>query len=297
MGHDSSIELPNRNRRRWLIDSGTLVAAGLIGLTRKSMAAGNKIRVGMTPAFLHDQHGLLAEWRDFMTASLQRPVEFVQRDSYRETMDLLRLEKLEFAWICDYPYLHLKQEVRLLAVPLYQGRPHYRSYLIVRKDDAAVRSMADLGGSVFAYADPYSNTGYLAPRYEIRQLGRDPGSFFRKTFFTWSHRKVVEAVASGLARGGAVDSYIWDTLAHVEPTLAARTRVVSRSPEYGFPPFVSHRSVSTGDFQQMQRHLLNMTASGAGRRLLEHLYLDGFTVGSPALYEGVARMMRAFGEA
>jgi phosphonate transport system substrate-binding protein len=251
----------------------------------------------MTPAFLHDQHSLLAEWRDFMAASLQRPVEFVQRDSYRETMDLLRLEKLDFAWICDYPYLHLKQEVRLLAVPLYQGQPHYRSYLIVRKSDTQVGSMADLAGSVFAYADPYSNTGYLAPRYEIRQLGRDPATFFRKTFFTLSHRKVVEAVASGLARGGAVDSYIWDTLAYVEPTLAARTRVVWRSPEYGFPPFVSHRSVSAGDFQLMQQHLLGMAKTGAGRRLLEQLHLDGFTTGSPALYDGVARMMRAFGEA
>lgn len=297
MTPSTSVPLPNRNRRRWMINSGCIVAAGLIGLSRKSRAAGNKVRVGMTPAFLHDQHGLLADWRDFMAASLQRPVEFVQRDSYRETMDLLRLEKLEFAWICDYPFLHLKQEVRLLAVPLYQGHPHYRSYLIVRKDNTRVRSMADLSGNVFAYADPYSNTGYLAPRYEIRQLGRDPTTFFRKTFFTWSHRKVVEAVASGLAQGGAVDSYIWDTLAHVEPALAARTRVVWRSPEYGFPPFVSHRSVSAADFQLMQRHLLDMSKTDAGRRLLEHLYLDGFTIGSPALYEGVAKMMRAFGEA
>ena len=295
MVHRTPSQLPNRNRRHWLINSGALAVAGLIGLTRKSQAAG-RIRVGMTPAFLHDQHSLLAEWRDFMAASLQRPVEFVQRDSYRETMDLLRLEKLEFAWICDYPFLHLKQEVRLMAIPLYKGQPLYRSYLIVRKDNTQVSSMADLAGSVFAYADPYSNTGYLAPRYEIRQLGHDPGSFFRKTFFTWSHRKVVEAVAGGLARGGAVDSYIWETLAHVEPALAARTRVVSRSPEYGFPPFVSHRSVSAADFQQMQGHLLDMAKGDAGRRLLGRLYLDGFTTGSPALYDGVAQMMRAFGE-
>jgi phosphonate transport system substrate-binding protein len=301
MNQDARISLPDsnqrRSRRRWLIDSGCLAAAGLIGLTRKSQAAGNKIRVGMTPAFLHDQHNLLDEWREFMSTSLQRPVEFVQRDSYRETMDLLRLEKLEFAWICDYPYLHLKDTVRLLAVPLYQGRPHYRSYLIVRKENTQAHSMTDLAGAIFAYADPYSNTGYLAPRYEIRQLGRDPTSYFRKTFFTWSHRKVVEAVASGLAQGGAVDSYIWDTLAIVEPAVTARTRIVWRSPEYGFPPFVSHRSVAAADVQMMQRHLLDTAASAKGRSLLARLHLDGFTAGSPALYEGVARMMRAFGEA
>jgi len=289
--------LPNRNRRKWLINSACLATTGLIGLTRKASATGGKLRVGMTPAFLHDQHRLLDEWREFMAASLQRPIEFVFRDSYRETMDLLRLEKLDFAWICDYPYLHLKQEVRLLAVPLYQERPYYRSYLIVRKDNTQFKSMADLSGSVFAYADPYSNTGYLAPRYHIRNLGHDPASFFRKTFFTWSHRKVVEAVASGLAQGGAVDSYIRDTLVHVEPELALRTRVIWRSPEYGFPPFVSHRSVAASDFQLMQKHLLEMSATEKGRSLLTRLNLDGFTIGNQSLYEGVARMMRAFGEA
>lgn len=297
MSQSIPISLPNRNRRKWLISNACLAATGLIGLTRKATATGSKLRVGMTPAFLHDQHSLLDEWREFMAASLQRPIEFVQRDSYRETMDLLRLEKLEFAWICDYPYLHLKQEVRLLAVPLYQERPYYRSYLIVRKDNAQFKSMADLAGSVFAYADPYSNTGYLAPRYHIRNLGHDPATFFRKTFFTWSHRKVVEAVASGLAQGGAVDSYIRDTLVHVEPELALRTRVIWRSPEYGFPPFVSHRSVAAADFLLMQRHLLDMSATERGRSLLARLNLDGFTVGNPSLYEGVARMMRAFGEA
>lgn len=290
------ITLPNRNRRHLLAAGLYLAAAGLSGAPRRVLASERRIRVGMTPAFLHDQHSLLAEWRDFMADSLRRPVEFVQRDSYRETMDLLRLEKLEFAWVCDYPYLHLKNTVRLLAVPLYQGKPLYRSYLITRRDTANVNSMADLEGSVFAYADPYSNTGYLAPRYEIRQIGKDPATFFRKTFFTWSHRKVVEAVASGLARGGAVDSYIWETLAHVEPGLAERTRVVSRSPDYGFPPFVAHRSVPRVDFQQMQDHLLGTAGTERGRRLLGQLYLDGFTTGSPRLYDGVAQMMHAFGE-
>lgn len=294
--HDCN-PLPNRNRRRWLLGAAALAAGVAAGPRRALAGAGRPLRVGMTPAFLHDQHGLLAHWREYMAARLRRPVEFVQRDSYRETMDLLRLEKLEFAWICDYPYLHLKQEVRLLAVPLYQGRPYYRSYLIVRSDNASARSLAELEGSVFAYADPYSNTGYLSPRYAVRQLGKDPNTFFRKTFFTWSHRKVVEAVASRLAQGGAVDSFVWDSLAHVVPALTARTRIVARSPEYGFPPFVAHRSVGEEDFQAMQRHLVDMSASAAGRELLADLRLDGFSVGSPALYDSVAEMMRAFGEA
>lgn len=253
-------------------------------------------RVGMTPALLHDQHRLLADWRDYMEHALGRKVEFVVRDSYSETMDLLRLRKLDFAWICDYPYLRLKREVRLMAVPVYRGKPLYRSYIIVPATDTYSRSLGDLRGTVFAYADPYSNSGYLYPRYAAKQLGEDPNRFFWRTFFTWSHRGVVEAVAAGLVHGGAVDSYVWDLLAEVNPKLASRTRIVARSPEYGFPPFVARRSTSDADFRAMQRMLFDMPANPRGADILRRFRLDGFVEGSPILYESVAEMMRAFGE-
>lgn len=292
----SATALLNRNRR----DGMKTVLAGLAFLLTGSCAAAlpsyRRLRIGLTPAFLHDQHVLLADWRAYMERRLGRRVDFIQRDSYRETMDLIRLDKLDFAWICDYPFIHLRDQVRLLAVPLYQGRPYYRSYLVVRAGNAQVKSMADLKNAVFAYADPYSNTGYLAPRYAVRQLGEDPNGFFRKTFFTYSHRKVVEAVAKGVAQAGAVDSFVWDTLAKQEPELASRTRVVWRSPEFGFPPFVAQRSGSETDFRAMRDMLLAMPDDAEGRKLLDRLNLDGFIKGRPGLYDSVADMMKAFGE-
>lgn len=254
------------------------------------------IRVGLTPAFLHDQHGLLEEWRRYLEKKLHRTVQFVQRDSYRETMDLLRLEQLDFAWICDYPYLHLKKQVRLLAVPLYQGRPYYRSYLLVSSTNRHTTSIKQLKDSVFVYADPYSNTGYLAPRYALLQLGENPATFFRKTFFTHSHRKVVEAVAIGLAHAGAVDSFVWETLAIIAPKLTAKTHVVEKSPEFGFPPFVAHRSVSDAEYNIFQNVLLGMATDDEGMALLKRLNLDGFTPGTASMYEKVEEMMLAFGE-
>lgn len=294
-----TISLPASNVK-WFLAGFLVFCALSLGAVAGALAAeplrNTPVRVGLTPAFLHDQHGLLEEWRRYLEVKLRRPVVFIQRDSYRETMDLLRLEKLDFAWICDYPFVHLKKQVRLLAVPLYQGRPYYRSYLIVPATNPHTTSLLQLRNMVFAYADPYSNTGYLAPRYELFKAGEDPARFFSKTFFTWSHRKVVEAVAFGLANGGAVDSFVWDTLAVVQPDLTAKTRIVSRSPEYGFPPFVAHRSVQDEEFRVFQKVLTDMTIDPAGKALLKRLNLDGFAVNSPKLYDSVAQMMRAFGE-
>lgn len=253
-------------------------------------------RVGLTPAFVHDQHALMGQWRRYLEARLGVAIEFLPRNSYRETMDLLHQGRLDFAWLCDYPFLYLRDLVRLLAVPLNRGRPYYRAYLLVHADNPAPQGMADLKGAVFAYSDPYSNTGYLVPRYQVRQLGEDPNSFFRKTFFTWSHRKAVEAVASGMADGASMDSFVWDTLTRIKPGLTGRTRIIAASPEFGFPPFAAHRAVSAADFAAMQGGLLGMQNDEAGRQLLEQLNLTGFIAGERRLYDGVVRMMRAFGE-
>ncbi|MBA3057729.1 MAG: PhnD/SsuA/transferrin family substrate-binding protein [Gammaproteobacteria bacterium] len=265
---------------------------GLACLGAQAGANPQVIRFAMTPAFLHDQHALLAEWRGYLEVRLKRPVEFVQRDRYRETMDLLNQQKVEFAWLCDYPYVMLKDEVRLLAVALNEGQPTYRSYLIVPARDTRTTSVGDLQGAVFAYADPYSNTGYLVPRFEIKRRGANPATFFKRTFFTWSHRKAIDAVAAGLSQGAAVDSYVWDVLNKVRPDITAKTRIAWRSPDYGFPPMVAQKNVSEVDFLRMQSVLMDMKNNEQGRALLTRLKLDGFIEGSPKLYDSVSEMMR-----
>ncbi len=275
-------------QRRIFLGLPLLLLAGI------SHAAGKPLRIGMTPAFLNDQYALLVVWRDYLQRSMKRPVEFVQRDSYRETMDLLQQRKLDFAWICDYPYVLMGNEVKLLAVPVNQGKPTYHAYLIVPAKDTHTRSIEDLKGAVFAYSDPLSNTGYLAPRFDIKQAGRDPATFFRRTFFTWSHHKAIEAVASGLAQGASVDSYVWDSLAKVNPGLAAKTRVVKQSEAFGSPPFVANRNIGQADFDAMRAALLDMSKNSAGQALLAKLNLDGFIAGSPDLYKRVGHMAATF---
>jgi phosphonate transport system substrate-binding protein len=291
-----ALPVPDMKRRRFL--SRVALAALLAPLAIPARGQENRqtIRIGFTPAFVHDQHALLADWRRYMEKRLGLKVEIVQRDSYRETMDLLRLKQMDFAWVCDYPYLHLKDLVRLMAVPLYKGQPLYRSYIIVPAANGKAGGLKDLKGNVFAYADPLSNTGYLYPRFAIHKMGEDPKTFFRKTFFTWSHKKVVEAVALGLAQGGAVDSYIWETLDQISPELTSKTRIVQRSPEYGFPPFVAHRDLNPELFGRVQHFLLTMHQDAEGAALLKRINLDAFGKGDPHLYDGVGEMMRAFGE-
>ncbi len=266
--------------------------ASCFGPVRSEEAAA-ALRIGLTPVFLDDQVAFLNVWRSYLERRLRRQIVFVQRGSYREVVNLLNQGQLDFAWVCGYPYVRHREQMKLLAVPVYRGKPLYRSYLIVPAHDATTRSLLDLRGKVFAYSDPDSNSGYLFTQYSLLRLNETPASFFGKSFFTWAHRKVVDAVAAELAQGGAVDGYVWDTLALSHPELTGKTRIAERSPEFGFPPFVARASLAAEEFKAMQAVLVQMADNAEGAALLKRLNLDGFVAGTPALFDGVAAMFRA----
>lgn len=270
------------------------LAAAVSASPLRAVAQTNAVvRIGLSPVFLDDQLSFLNDWRDYLQGRIGRAVRFVQRGSYREIIDLLLEQKLDFAWICGYPYVRHKAKLRLVAIPVFEKRPQYQSYLIVPAVDKTTTSVLDLRGKVFAYSDPDSNSGFLYPRYALMQLNENPERFFARTFFTWAHRKIVEAVGSNLAQGGAVDSYVWETLQIYHPELTARTRIVEKSPYFGHTPVVARQGVSRMEFDALQEALLGMSQNAAGKALLKRLNLDGFVAGDDALFDGIARMMRA----
>ena len=250
------------------------------------------IRIGLTPVFLDHQPTFNNEWRLYLESRLGRPVVFVQRSNYHLIIDMLRDGKLDFAWLSGYPYVRNKDNMRLVAVPLYKGEPLYQSYLIVARSDQQSSSLEDMRGKIFAFSDPDSNSGYLYTAHLLSKQGDNPASFFGKAFFTWSHLKVIEAVASGLAQGGAVDGYVWDTLALSHPELTAQTRIVSKSPQFGSAPFVASRGNSQLQIAALQRVLVQMVRDKEGRGLLKTLNLDGFGYGNEALYDTIEKMSR-----
>ncbi|MBT3214518.1 MAG: phosphate/phosphite/phosphonate ABC transporter substrate-binding protein [Deltaproteobacteria bacterium] len=245
------------------------------------------VRFGLTPVILDNQRDFLERWQKFLEKHLERPVIFFQRRTYGEITEMLLQEQLDIAWVCGRPYVQHQQKLQLLAVPLYRGKPLYQSYLIALSDNTGIDSILDLKGKVFAYSDPDSNSGHLVPNVMLRREGKDPKTFFAKTFFTWSHRDVVSAVASGLAQGGAVDGYVWETLNLVHPELTQRTRILNRSQEFGFPPLVARPSLPKNELLLIQSALLQMNKDPNGIQLLQKLNLDGFVEGDDALFDGI----------
>ncbi|HEU0199766.1 MAG TPA: PhnD/SsuA/transferrin family substrate-binding protein [Burkholderiaceae bacterium] len=284
-----------RSMRRDVL--GAMVAtAGVAAIPRPLLAqsggGSRPVRIGVTAVFPDDEIALLRKWKAWLEARLQRPIEFVTRSSYRGILDLIRASQLDFAWVCGYPFVRYQNELKLVAVPVWQGKPLYRSYIIVAVDDARPQGLLDLSGRVFAFSDPDSNSGHLYPRYALIRAARDPETFFSRSFYTWAHRLVIRAVAEGVAQGGAVDGYVYDVVARLQPGVVARTRVIQRSPEFGHTPFVARRDIEAHEEQAFFDALAAMSVDPQGRELLNAMQLDGFTRGNLALFDSIAEMMR-----
>jgi len=270
-----------------------ILAAALLLSEHSAEATEAPIRFGLTAAVERENLDLYERLAAYLGRKVGRPVQFVQRRTYREAMQLLETGEHDFAWICSFPYAKYRDSkiFGLMAVPVFEGKPLYRSYIIVHKD-RSFRTIGDLEGRVFAYADPDSNTGYIVPRQMLIDLERNPDSYFRHTFFTYSHTESIEAVAARVADGAAVDSYVWEVLNRRRPRLTAKTKIIQRSESYGFPPLIYRIGVDPDVRARMTDAFLTMDKNPEGHALLAELMLDRFITAPSSLYDNVRLNIR-----
>lgn len=256
-------------------------------------AATEPVRFGLTPVFLSDDLRLLADLAAYLEGATGLPVDLVTRRTYQEITALLVAGQLDAAWICGFPFVAFRDRLSLVAVPLWRGRPLYRSYLIAERGRGAA-GLADLRGDLHAYSDPASNSGFLVTQALLADNGLDRGSFFRRAIFTYGHRNVVRAVAAGLAQSGSVDGYVLEVLANVEPDLAGRVEVVRRSEWLGFPPIAAPRALAGSErLTRIRAAFTGMQHVPLGKRVLATLQLDGFVDATEDLFDPIAAKLAA----
>ncbi len=262
-------------------------------LSSPAHATPDPLLLGIPTVIVGEQQIQLDQLGIYLEKSLHRPVSFVQRRSYQKFLDMFEDGRVDAGWLDGAQYMSNRDKLRPLAVGVWQGKPAYRSYLIVPDNDQTTRSIADLQGKIFGYSDPESNSGHHVPVSEILKLGADPETFFSRTLYTHSHIKLIKAVAAGLVNGARVDGYLYEQMRHYFPGIIARTRLVAQSDDYGFPPMVARANLPEDEYLALRDALLNMHQDAAGRQLLGALGLDRFIPIDPHLYDSTAALYQS----
>ncbi len=227
----------------------------------------------------------------YLSKKLNRPVELVQRRTYAEVNGLVEQGEVDVAFVCTSAYIigHRDFGMTLLAAPQVNGQTTYQSWLIVPVDSLA-QNLTDLRGKIFAFTDPWSNTGRMYPTAMVKKMGQTPETFFGRTFFTYSHDDAIRAVANSVADGAAVDSLVYQYAITREPELGQKTKVIHRSPNFGIPPVVTSPHLRPQIRAELQNIFLAMADDTQGQAALEILDIDRFVLAGDYQYDSVRNL-------
>ena len=235
----------------------------------------------------------LDRFTQWLAAHADIPLKPVYVESYRALSDHLRAHPKDIAWTCGAPFVQdrLHDGQQLVAVPLFRGQPLYHSVIITSARRAREQSLADFRGGVFAYADPRSNSGFVAPAHEMARRGLNIQGHFRYLLRTGLHEHTIRAVLDGLADVGAVDEYVLVEYEKQHPDAKRQLRVVERLGPYPFTPIVAGRDAPADHIARLRRALTAMREDAEGRAILRDLGLDGFVVRPVSFYAPIAAML------
>lgn len=214
-----------------------------------------------------------------------RKVELIQRKTYGEVNEMIALGQVDLAFICTGAYMKQGEmhNMSLLVTPQINGKDTYRAVILVPASGHA-KGFQDLKHGVFAFTDPMSNTGYLYPMSLLDALNERPDSFFKRTFFTYSHDRAIDAIVEGLADGASVDEIVYRHALKKRPELAQKVRVIHISQEFGMPPVVVPANTEPAVFKAFQDIFLHMHENQEGRKVLNAIGVERFLEPNPLNY-------------
>jgi phosphonate transport system substrate-binding protein len=139
--------------------------------------------------------------REYLSKELGVSVKWREATDYAGVIEALKAKKIELAWFGPASFARAWIVTKGKAVPLAaevdrDGGLGYYGVIIV-KTGSPYKTLDDLKGKNFGFADPNSTSGHQAPRFFLTEQGYNPDEFFGKTAFSGSHENSVKMLYDG----------------------------------------------------------------------------------------------------
>ena len=179
---DADVAMPPPGERAWKAAVPTL-RIGLLGGENES-----------------DRLGRFGAYQALLEETFRVPVRLFPASDYAGVLQAFSARQIEMSSLGASGYagawLDTHGGIEPLVVPEESdGSISYISVLVVRAD-SGIASLGQMRGRSLAWADPNSTSGYLIPRFALRQAGIDVegGQYFSRTGFAGGHEQGVVAV-------------------------------------------------------------------------------------------------------
>jgi phosphonate transport system substrate-binding protein len=227
-----------------------------------------ELRIGVSSA--ENEAGALARWEPvakYLTDTLGVPAKTYRVADYAGLVEAMRGDQIECSRFGPAVYSLGRRIMGEKLKPLFRdvdnnGAEGYYSIVIV-KVDSPVRSLAELKGKPFLFADPNSTSGYAFPQYFMKKQGFDPATHFSATVFSGSHENSVIGVVRGQYEAAAThwtneESGMVQRLESRGMIPKGSTRMIWKSPLIPNSPFCIRANLPQAMQDDIQRAMLAM---------------------------------------
>ena len=187
-----------------------LISLGVAGCDQGSSRSANaddwradlkQVRMGVTGG--EEGSVALGTWKKYQAAlesATGLPTKLYQATDYNGIIQAMASGQVDVGLLGASAYASLDSQVGPKAAPILiqrsnDGAVGYYSGILVRAD-SPYRNIDDLKGKTIGYVDFNSTSGYLYPRWKLRDQGIDPDTFFSKSAISGGHTQGVLALAN-----------------------------------------------------------------------------------------------------
>ncbi|WP_331775106.1 phosphate/phosphite/phosphonate ABC transporter substrate-binding protein [Sulfurospirillum sp. 1612] len=237
------------------------------------------------------------QWKTYLEQNSKFKIDIKFARTYAEVVSNIKDAKSDIAYVCSSTYTLLKDKdnADLLAIPIINGQDKYYSEIIALKG-TKYKSIMDFKGKIFAFTDPDSTSGSIAPTYTIFMHGDTITNFFSNLIYTYDHGESIKAVLDGFVDGASIDSLVLTQYAKKHPKDMQNLRVVQKLGPYTISPIVARNNLNKREFQELQNLFLNMHHTKIGKEILNHLNIDRFEKPTNQTYSNIYKMLNALKE-
>jgi ABC-type phosphate/phosphonate transport system substrate-binding protein len=172
--------------------------------------------------------------------------------------DLWRRVDIGCVQMCGYPIALEVANVIPLASPIpaalwAEGKPVYRTDLIVRKD-APYKELADTFGGTVGWTVEHSHSGFNALRHHLLQYRTEARTqLYQQSIGNLiTARGIVDAVLDGTIDIGPLDAYWHMLIRKYDPKLTEGIRILQSTDTAPMPAFVAAPTVAADDIVRMR---------------------------------------------
>lgn len=133
---------------------------------------------------------------------------------YESLLDYMGEGLIDFAWFSPMAYVQAKAKLEIipLVTPKINGKASYNGYIFSRKD-SQFQQLSELHNSSFAFVDKLSASGYIYPKYLLKEAGIEVERDLKEIAFLGNHDKVIKSVINSNFDAGASYNEAWERAA------------------------------------------------------------------------------------